>query len=341
MEVPRHVFKLMKMVRPPWWKFSVRGKSSRYAAKQLWKYGPEVVPFLLGVMESGKAPEREAARGALDDLGPEDGEALPALIEAFKKSKSEAVARAIGRLGPKAEPALAQLIELMPHIPPAAQEAIMGAMIEMGVSALRGWRHALLDVGVHWAARLRAAEAIATLGREAVRAVDALVIALQDPFSKVRHAAAAGLEVAGVRTAKAAASIMRPAIVKARGLGGHDLMALMLIKRLHGSDPLDLRSAAQEIVQHEAEEGRIWQKLSRVLQFNPAEYGDTSMVILSTEMIIYRLITGTKDEVRVEYVGELGRRRAGWTAALLKGIAADPACSEELRFACQEVSSWA
>lgn len=196
----------------------------------------------------------------------------------------------------------------------------------------------MLDPGVDWVVRLTALGQIVGLSPDARRAADALVKGLDDEHCQVRHLAARGMEAAGVVNARQLAEIIGARRIETMGLSGKDLHALVLIKRLHGSDPADVQGAAKTMLRYEGEQGAIWRKLAETLTFNPDEFSDSSMMPLSEEVLVYRLVTSRNDLLRIEYAYELSVRHADWAGPLLESVEKDFSQDEALRNACREAA---
>ncbi|MDP6439054.1 MAG: hypothetical protein QGH74_05430 [Candidatus Brocadiia bacterium] len=340
MRTPDRIKRLEHLVDPPWWKFSFKPRSSEFAAMQLWKSGPQALPFLLKTLEGPDDVRRKAVLAALNRIGPADADTLPALMEAYQAQTVEPIGRAIARLGPGAASAIPALMKMLREADPETQAGIMDAMAGIGQAGLRGFRHALLDAGIAWPVRLKACESLADLGRHARRGVDALLMGLKDHYSQVRHAAATGMEAAEMGSVRDVMKVLKDDGLSRLRLSYDDLRALMLIKRMHSSDSDELASAGSVMADHQGAADAVWRFLEKTLTYNPDEFGDTTLTDLSTEMLIYRLLVETGDRVRAEYVTELGRRRASWVAALLKRLSDDATRDETFRYACQEVAGW-
>ena len=339
MSAHRRIRKLERLVDPPWWAFAHRSHSSEYAAMQLWKSGPAAVPFLLDILENRQGERRRAVLAALKRIGPEDAEALPALIGAFKQAPAVPICRAIARLGPGGHAAAPAMVKTLPHADAQTQGAIVDALSAMAGAALPGFSAALTDRAIAWPVRQQAAEGMAALGSAARGAAGALLAGLQDRYCGVRHAAACAMDAAGFTCVEAVVEALGEDALQRLHLGTDDLRALMLVRRLHRDAPDELMAAVREMAEHERAGDAVWRRLTEALVCAPDELGGSHASPVGSEMLVFRLVTETDHRARMDYVSELGRRRAGWVVPLLSRLGSDPELDDSLRCACQEVAA--
>jgi len=340
MRAPQDIKRLQRLVEPPWWTFSLKERSSEYAALQLWKSGPAGVPFLVKTLKKKSGAAHQAVLAASQHIGPDDKDALPALVLALKEHPVSEICEAIGRMGLAAQPAVPALIEMLPEVDLSTQLEIVGALGSMGMASLQGLRRIVRTEKLHWQVRKRAIEIFGSLGPKARGVADSLLLALQDPHSQVRHAAACALEALDIHTVADVVASVRRSRLKRVGLGSEELRRLFLVKKFHSSRVDEIIEAVHALSFHRGASDSTWERMEVLLAPNPEEVGTEAESKLSTELLVHGLLTERDEQARRAYVKELGRRRESWLEPLLKHLTEDKSLSESLRYYCQEVAEW-